>query len=128
MVLVFRFGLVHGLGFAGARSDPGMPHNAFPTALAAFNLGAEPGQLLIILAVYFLPARPFGKRPWFRRRIVIPVPAPIAAVALWWTVMRLIARSWCNVQSVSSSAYPRAAARGVYRSALTALAQTWKTN
>jgi hypothetical protein len=91
LILVFLFGLVHGLGFAGALSELGIPRHAFVSALVAFNLGVEIGQLLIILAVYFLLARPFGDRPWFRRRIVIPVSAAIAAVALWWTVERIIA-------------------------------------
>jgi hypothetical protein len=91
MALVFLFGLVHGLGFAGALSELGMPRHAYATALVAFNLGVELGQLLIILAVYFLLVRPFGKRPWFRPRVVIPASMLIAAVALWWTVERLIA-------------------------------------
>lgn len=89
MILVFLFGLVHGMGFAGALSELGIPRHAFATALVAFNVGVELGQLLIILAVYFLLARPFGQRPWFRRRVVIPVSVMIAAIALWWTVERL---------------------------------------
>lgn len=90
MLLVFLFGLVHGLGFAGALGELGMPRNAYATALLAFNIGVELGQLLIILAVYFLLVRPFGQRPWFRSRIVIPASVIIAAVALWWTVDRVI--------------------------------------
>lgn len=91
LILVFLFGLVHGLGFAGALSELGIPRYAFTAALVAFNLGVEIGQVLIILAVYFLLARPWGQRPWFRKRIVIPVSVVIAVTALWWTVERVIA-------------------------------------
>ena len=89
MALVFLFGMVHGMGFAGALSDLGMPKDAFATALIAFNVGVELGQLAIILALWFLLARPYGRRPWFRPYVVIPVSAVIAAVALWWTIERV---------------------------------------
>lgn len=90
MALVFIFGLVHGLGFAGALADLGMPRHAYATALVAFNIGVEIGQLVIILAVYFLLVRPFGQRAWFRPNVVIPASVLIAGIALWWTVERLL--------------------------------------
>ncbi|MEM6734376.1 MAG: HupE/UreJ family protein, partial [Myxococcota bacterium] len=47
-VLVFAFGLLHGLGFAGVLGEIGMPTDAFFTALLAFNVGVELGQLAVI--------------------------------------------------------------------------------
>ncbi len=50
-LVAFAFGLLHGLGFAGALSDVGLPGHAIPVALAFFNLGVEAGQLAFIAAV-----------------------------------------------------------------------------
>jgi len=88
MGMVFLFGLVHGMGFAGALSSLGMPRYAFTEALVSFNLGVELGQLTIILVMYFMVASVFGKKPWYRRRIVIPASLMIACVAAYWTIER----------------------------------------
>jgi hydrogenase/urease accessory protein HupE len=50
--LTFAFGLVHGLGFAGALQELGMPSDRVGPALALFNLGVESGQLLVLLALW----------------------------------------------------------------------------
>jgi hypothetical protein len=89
LVMVFLFGMVHGMGFAGALSQLGMPQYAFATALISFNIGVEIGQLAIILALYFFVARLFSTRLWYRRRIVIPISVVIGLVAAYWTVERI---------------------------------------
>ena len=89
LVMVFLFGMVHGMGFAGALSQLGMPQYAFATALISFNVGVEIGQLSIILLLYFLVSLPFSKIPSYRKRIVIPVSTIIALVATYWTVQRI---------------------------------------
>jgi hypothetical protein len=89
MVMVFLFGLVHGMGFAGALSQLGMPRYAFTEALISFNVGVELGQLTIILFMYFLVAKGFSKKEWYRRRIVIPASVAIASVAAFWTIQRV---------------------------------------
>ncbi len=89
IITVFIFGMVHGMGFAGALSQLGMPQYAFATALISFNVGVELGQLTIILVLYFLLARPFAQRVWYRRAVVIPISAVIAFVAAWWTIERI---------------------------------------
>ena len=89
LVMVFLFGMVHGMGFAGALSQLGMPQYAFATALISFNVGVEIGQLTIILLLYFLVSAPFSKMPLYRKRIVIPVSVVIALVASFWTVLRI---------------------------------------
>jgi hypothetical protein len=87
--VVFIFGLVHGLGFAGALSGLGLPQHAFFLSLIAFNAGVELGQLTVILLAYFLLARTFGKKPYYRKAIVVPLSAAIALLAAAWTVERV---------------------------------------
>lgn len=53
-LVAFAFGLLHGLGFAGALATIGIPENAVPIALLFFNLGVEAGQLVFIAAVFIL--------------------------------------------------------------------------
>lgn len=89
MVMVFLFGLVHGMGFAGALSQLGMPQYAFATALLSFNVGVELGQLSIILFMYFLVSKTFSAKSWYRTRIVIPSSFIIALVAGYWTIERI---------------------------------------
>ncbi|MDD9893356.1 MAG: HupE/UreJ family protein, partial [Gammaproteobacteria bacterium] len=50
-VMAFAFGLLHGLGFAGALSEAGLPSEAFWPVLLLFNLGVETGQLLFVAAL-----------------------------------------------------------------------------
>lgn len=89
MVMVFLFGLVHGMGFAGALSELGLPSYAFGTALLSFNIGVEVGQLAVIFLLYFLVSRNFSKEVWYRKRVVLPVSVIIALVASYWTVERI---------------------------------------
>jgi hypothetical protein len=89
LLAVFIFGLVHGMGFAGALSELGMPRYAFGIALTAFNIGVELGQITVIMAAWLLLALPFGKKPWYRKVVVIPASVIIAVIALWWTFERI---------------------------------------
>jgi hypothetical protein len=88
--VVFLFGLVHGMGFAGALGKLGLPQDAYLLSLVLFNLGVELGQLTIILSAYFLLGKWFGNKPYYRKRIVIPVSAVIAIIASVWTVQRIL--------------------------------------
>jgi hypothetical protein len=87
--VVFLFGLVHGMGFAGALGHLGLPKDAYLTCLVLFNLGVELGQLTVILTAYFLLAKWFGNKPYYRKYIVIPLSVMIAIIAGFWTVQRL---------------------------------------
>lgn len=91
IALVFMFGLLHGLGFAGVLRELGLPRDEFLTALLTFNLGVEGGQLTII-AIAWLATVAFVNRPWYRERVVIPSSLAIAAVGLYWMVTRLLSR------------------------------------
>ena len=59
-IVAFIFGLLHGLGFAGALREVGLPDDAIPLALAFFNVGVEAGQLLFVATVFLL-FRLFGQ-------------------------------------------------------------------
>jgi hypothetical protein len=89
ILVVFAFGLVHGMGFASALNELGLPRNAFYTSLLSFNVGVELGQATIIFAVYFSLIYWFGHKPWYRKRIVYPISITIAIIALYWTITRL---------------------------------------
>ncbi len=89
LLLVFLFGLLHGLGFAGVLADFGMPESAFITALISFNLGVEIGQLTVILIAFLLVGVWFGKKHWYRAVISIPVSLFIAGISFYWFIERL---------------------------------------
>jgi hypothetical protein len=88
VALVFMFGLLHGLGFAGVLRELGLPRTEFLTALVTFNAGVEMGQLTIIAAAWILVGV-FMRRPWYRKAIVVPASCAIALVGVYWTVSRL---------------------------------------
>lgn len=86
-VVVFVFGLLHGLGFAGVLTELGLPQGQFVTALAGFNVGVELGQLAVI-GLAFAATGWFRQRAWYRRAMVVPASVVIAGVAVYWTVAR----------------------------------------
>ncbi len=87
-VVVFGFGLLHGLGFAGVLGEIGLTTTHFVTGLVAFNLGVELGQLAVI-ALCFLAVGWSMQRPYYRQAVTIPASVAIAAIALYWTLERL---------------------------------------
>lgn len=89
-VVVFAFGLLHGLGFASVLGDVGLQPARFIGGLIGFNVGVELGQLAVIAACYVTLAVPFGARPWYRARIVIPASLAVAGVGAFWFVERII--------------------------------------
>ena len=89
LALVFAFGLLHGMGFAGVLSDLGLPRGEFLTALLSFNLGVEAGQLSVIALAALLVAW-YRHRSWYRRLVVAPASVVIAAVGVYWTLTRVL--------------------------------------
>ena len=89
-LLVFIFGLLHGLGFAGVLTEYGMPAGQFVEALIGFNIGVELGQLTVIAICFMLVGFWFGKKPWYRKNVVIPGSLIVALVGLYWVVERTI--------------------------------------
>jgi len=85
--VAFLFGLVHGLGFAGALREIGLPDNHLAVALLTFNAGVEIGQLLVIgvaFALYRIAS--------FRPDLVLaraPILYVIGSVAACWSIARI---------------------------------------
>jgi hypothetical protein len=86
--LTFIFGLVHGFGFASVLREYGVPADAVAPALAAFNVGVELGQLLIIAAVVALWRVALsvlgGADAAVQRRLTQGVSAAILLLGLYW--------------------------------------------
>jgi hydrogenase/urease accessory protein HupE len=88
-VIAFAFGLLHGLGFAGALTQLGLPPGEIPQALLFFNLGVEIGQLIFVATFLALA--------WALRKLQVawprwsePLPAyAIGTVAAFWFIERL---------------------------------------
>ncbi|MEO7049242.1 MAG: HupE/UreJ family protein, partial [Ferruginibacter sp.] len=89
IAVVFLFGLVHGMGFANALRQLGLPKDSYLSSLVMFNVGVELGQITVILTAYFLFGKWFGNKPYYRKRIVIPLSILIALIASYWTIQRL---------------------------------------
>lgn len=87
--LVFAFGLLHGLGFAGVLSEVGLPRGELLTALVGFNVGVELGQITVIAIAFVAVGYWFRDRAWYRQRIVLPASACIALMGIYWTLERL---------------------------------------
>ena len=90
VAIVFAFGLLHGMGFAGVLKELGLPRSQFLTALVTFNVGVEAGQLAVIAIAFVLVAWWAHVRPWYRNRIVVPASLVIAATGVFWTVQRVV--------------------------------------
>jgi hydrogenase/urease accessory protein HupE len=89
IIIVFLFGLIHGLGFASSLNEIGLPRNKFYISILSFNAGVELGQIAVIITVFLLIIIPFGKRPNFRKIVVYPLSAIIAIIAAYWTFERI---------------------------------------
>jgi hypothetical protein len=87
LLIVFGFGLIHGLGFAGALSELDLPTSSMIVGLLGFNVGVEFGQLAIIA---FALMATYGMKDdgRYRRYVVIPCSIVIAAMGLWWFAQR----------------------------------------
>jgi hypothetical protein len=89
-LIAFSFGLFHGLGFAGALSEIGVPQTEVSLALLMFNVGVETGQLLFIAVVLVLLA--------ILKRLPVTTPAgawrlapySIGSLAAFWTIQRVM--------------------------------------
>jgi len=90
LALVFSFGLLHGMGFAGILRELGLPPSQFLTALVTFNLGVEAGQLSVIAAAFDVVWYWRSDRSTYRRFVVQPASFAIALTGLYWTVQRIV--------------------------------------
>jgi hypothetical protein len=87
--IVFLFGLIHGLGFASVLNEIGLPPDRFFISILSFNVGVEIGQVVVILLVFLLFIFPFGKKRWYKKRVVYPLSILIGLIAFYWTIERI---------------------------------------
>ncbi len=96
-VVVFGFGLVHGLGFAGFFGELGLPPGQFWSALIGFNIGVEIGQLSVIAVAALLGVilrrklHDLGGAGRYRQAVARPASLLIGITGLWWFVSRIAA-------------------------------------
>ena len=88
--IALLFGLLHGMGFAGALREVGLPQGEIPMALFSFNVGIELGQLVFVVGLVAAAAA--------LRRISLPIPMPqraavyvMGSLAAFWTIERTVA-------------------------------------
>ena len=87
LLVVFVFGLIHGQGFAGILREAGLPEDTFLTALLAFNVGVELGQLTVVLVLAL--GLHFLSDVTRMRYAVRPGSLAIALVGAFWAVTRV---------------------------------------
>lgn len=86
-VMTAIFGLIHGMGFAGALAETGLPKSNMIGTLLMFNLGVETGQLMILCLL--LPLLIWLRRfPWYRK-VMISTSCLIFVLAFYWLIQRL---------------------------------------
>ncbi len=88
-LVVFAFGLLHGLGFASVLGEVGLPPGEHLTGLIAFNIGVEGGQLAVIASAWIATGFWFSHQRWYRGRIAQPASICIALVGACWTLQRV---------------------------------------
>ncbi|MCW1923155.1 HupE/UreJ family protein [Luteolibacter arcticus] len=105
LAIVTVFGLVHGLGFAGALSEVDWPRHLFLPAVFCANVGIEFAQLLIVITGLLLTAW-FWKKAWYRKAVVMPASTVIALIALYWAVDRAMAKAPTGAAVVAAQSTP----------------------
>ena len=88
-LVAFTFGLVHGLGFAGALYEIGVPQHAVPLALLMFNVGVETGQIIFVISVSLLLAGLSRLHGHTALALVRATPYAVGGVAAFWTIDRV---------------------------------------
>lgn len=89
LLVVFAFGLLHGMGFAGFLSEFGMPDDAFFIALLGFNVGVELGQITLLIMAFAVVGYWLGNKSYYRRVFVLPSSVIITVIGLYWTWERI---------------------------------------
>ena len=86
--VVFFFGLLHGLGFAGVLAETPLVEGQRLAALVLFNLGVEFGQVAILAAAFVLSV-PFKDPASYRRLVQAPLSAVLGVIGLVWAMARV---------------------------------------
>tara|TARA_X000000368_G_scaffold224151_1_gene176938 strand:+ start:1194 stop:2342 length:1149 start_codon:yes stop_codon:yes gene_type:complete len=89
-IIVFCFGLLHGLGFASVLAEFGLPIQQFVPALVGFNIGVELGQIIIVLILFGVIGYWFNTKNWYRKLITLPISSVVGLIGLYWFFERVI--------------------------------------
>ncbi len=89
-IVVFVFGLIHGLGFAGSFSEIQLSEGHVAIPLLLLNIGIEIGQLCVVAACALLTCWAW-KKPWYRQAIILPASGAFAGLGCWWVIERVFA-------------------------------------
>ena len=89
-IIVFCFGLLHGLGFASVLVEFGLPVQQFVPALVGFNIGVELGQISIVLILFGFIGYWFNTKNWYRKLITLPISSLVGLIGLYWFFERVI--------------------------------------
>jgi len=93
--IIFIFGLLHGLGFAGVLNEIGISDGLFISSLISFNIGVELGQISVILLSYIFISLLFKNKLWYRDRITKPLSLVIALIGFYWFFERIFLSHYC---------------------------------
>ena len=88
-LVVFSFGLLHGLGFATLLSEYGLPKDNFISLLLAFNVGVEFGQFAVLLVAFIL-VRLIYLKTKYKNQLKIPASIMIGCTGLFWFIESII--------------------------------------
>jgi AraC-like DNA-binding protein len=89
-LVVFAFGLIHGLGFASMLKDFEMNDYNFMTTLIGFNVGVELAQIIIVITIFGGLLSLKNLKLNYRKVAIIPISILISLVGFWWGVERLM--------------------------------------
>ena len=87
-LIIFIFGLIHGLGFAFVLGDIGLNTSQLVLSLISFNIGVEIAQIAIIILasiIFIIPSR----QSWYRAFLQIPISIIISMIGLYWFIERV---------------------------------------
>ena len=87
-LIIFIFGLIHGLGFAFVLGDIGLNTGQLVLSLISFNIGVEIAQIAIIILasiIFIIPSR----QSWYRAFLQIPISVIISMIGLYWFIERV---------------------------------------
>lgn len=89
-ILIFGFGLLHGLGFAGVLTSLELTSEGIFLPLLAFNIGVELGQILVLIFCFISFGYWFRSKLWYYSRVVRPLSSLLVMTGLFWLIERIV--------------------------------------
>jgi hypothetical protein len=89
-IVIFAFGMLHGLGFASVLGEFGLPTGFFVPALLGFNVGVELGQLSVVLIAFISIGYWLNKKNYYNKSVAHPISAIIGLIGAFWFIERVI--------------------------------------